>query len=103
MSSRPTPRECAVKLYLRARDYGLRGLETSHPTFAMDLRRDSRLALAQTDANDVPFLYWTAAASGQRLAFEDLPALVAELPLMEVSRGAHSNSTSFTRPAPRTD
>ena len=53
-------RERARKLYLRARDYGLRGLEVDVPGLREALARDPTLALARTKKEHVPLLYWTA-------------------------------------------
>ena len=53
-------RERARKLYLRARDYGLRGLEVDFPGFRDALARDPKAALAKTKKEHVPLLYWTA-------------------------------------------
>jgi hypothetical protein len=52
----------AQKLYLRAREYGLRGLELGAPTLRADLQRDAKAALAGMKAKDVPLLYYTALA-----------------------------------------
>ena len=38
----------ARKLYLRARDYGIRGLEVKHPGFGEALRRDPKSAMRAT-------------------------------------------------------
>ena len=74
----------ARKLYLRARDYGLRGLETGHPRFGQQLRADARAAARTATAADVPLLYWTAAAWGSAIALsKDHPELVADLGLVE--------------------
>src|SRR5215469_14932229 len=54
-------RKRARLLYLRARDYGLRGLETRHQNFASGLRRNPTSTVAVCDKRDVAFLYWTAA------------------------------------------
>src|SRR5262245_27485183 len=51
----------AQKLYLRAREYGFRGLEVDHPRFRDKLRQDSAAALAPMRKENVPLLYWTAA------------------------------------------
>ena len=52
----------ARHMYLRARDYGLRGLEAAHPGFMDTIRRDPRGALSKTSTEDVALLYWSAAA-----------------------------------------
>src|SRR5260370_2589693 len=74
----------ARRLYLRARDYGLRGLETKHPGFGASLREDWKKAVRSTTRRDVPLLYWTAVSWGAAIApSKDRPDLVAEQPLVE--------------------
>ncbi len=83
-------RERARKLYLRARGYGLRGL---------DARRDGRggklqaggagahAALARAEKGDVPLLYWTAASWALAIAADKANmAAVAELPTPAATR-----------------
>jgi predicted anti-sigma-YlaC factor YlaD len=53
-------RDRARKLYLRGRDYGLRGLEVDFPGLRDALLRDPQAALARTRKEHVPLLYWTA-------------------------------------------
>jgi predicted anti-sigma-YlaC factor YlaD len=77
-------RERARRLYLRARDYGLRGLEARHRGFRAALRADPRAAVRAARRRDVPLLYWTAAAWGSAIALaKDRPEHVAEVPQME--------------------
>jgi predicted anti-sigma-YlaC factor YlaD len=77
-------RDRARRLFLRARDYGLRGLAVTHPDFAAALRADPGRAVQTCTAADVPLLYWTAAAWGSAIAIKkDRLDLVAELPQME--------------------
>lgn len=76
-------RERARKLYLRARDYGLRGLDVRR-RLAGRLRNggaDARDALSKARKGDVPLLYWTAASWALSIAANkgDMQA-VAELP-----------------------
>lgn len=75
----------ARRLYLRARDYGLRGLECKHKGFAAALRESPKAAVARvTSASDVPLLYWTAAAWGSAISLsKDNPDLVADQILVE--------------------
>ena len=74
----------AKRLYLRARDYGLRGLEATHPGFATKLREAPRQAVRVTKAAEVPLLYWTAASWGAAISLsKDDPNRVAEIPQME--------------------
>ena len=74
----------AVRLYLRARDYGIRGLEVRHKGLEKRLRADPRSALSSAKAADVSFLYWTAASWASAIALSiDNPDLLAELYLVE--------------------
>jgi predicted anti-sigma-YlaC factor YlaD len=74
----------ARKLYLRARDYGLRDFEVIHPGFEISLRQDARAAVRQIGREDVPLLYWTAAAWGAAISVsKDQPDLVADQPIVE--------------------
>jgi predicted anti-sigma-YlaC factor YlaD len=76
--------ERARNLYLRARDYGLRGLETKHHGFSLLLRENPRTAVKVAKSEDVPLLYWTAVAWGAAIALsKDRPDLVAEQPQVE--------------------
>jgi predicted anti-sigma-YlaC factor YlaD len=52
----------AVKLYLRARDYGFRGIEVDEPDFRDRLRTSREAALSRLKKEQVPLLYWTALA-----------------------------------------
>jgi predicted anti-sigma-YlaC factor YlaD len=72
-------RERARRLYLRGRDYGLRGLEVDFPGFGEALRRDSRAALLPLKKEHLRLLYWTAVswASAMALAVND-SALAAD-------------------------
>jgi predicted anti-sigma-YlaC factor YlaD len=77
-------RDRARRLYLRARDYGLRGLEGSHRGFGERLRTDPDRAVQIARRRDVRFLYWTAVSWGAAIALsKDDPHRVAEIPQME--------------------
>ena len=77
-------RERARKLYLRAHDYGMRGLDARYPGFAANLDADAVLALSRTRKRDVPLLYWTAASLGLAISgSQDQPGMIARLPLVE--------------------
>lgn len=74
----------AKRLYLRARGYGLRGLEVRHQGFEKALRAGARSALQAVSRRDVPLLYWTAAAWGAAISrSKDDPETVADQPLVE--------------------
>ena len=77
-------RDRARRLYLRARDYGLRALEVAHPGIDKALRKDTAAALSRTRAEDVPTLYWTGVAWAAAVSqSKDDPFLVSELPIAE--------------------
>jgi predicted anti-sigma-YlaC factor YlaD len=74
----------ARRLYLRARDYGMRGLEARQKGFEQLLRINARSAVQLSIRADVPLLYWTAASWGAAISLsKDEPALVAEQPMVE--------------------
>lgn len=74
----------AKRLYLRARGYGLRGLEVKHPNFEQLLRKDAKGAVQGATIADVPLLYWTAASWGAAISIsKDDPALVSDQPFVE--------------------
>jgi len=76
----------ARKLLLRARDYGLTGLELSSPGITEKLKSMRGLgeAVAPLKKEDLPLVYWTAAAWALAISNgkEDM-GLVAELPAPE--------------------
>lgn len=77
-------RDRARRLFLRARDYGLRGLEVSQAGFTLALRDAPTAAVRACRVEDVPFLYWTAAAWAAAIAVKkDRPDLIAQLPQVE--------------------
>lgn len=73
----------ARKLYLRARDYGLSGLDVVHPGFSAGLEADYRATVQRAGKADVDLLYWTAASWAGAIALgKDDPALVADLAIV---------------------
>jgi len=77
-------RDRARALYLRARDYGLRGLEVEQPRFGERLRADSKGALSQVGKKQEALLYWTAAAWGAAISISKSDAeLSADQHLVE--------------------
>lgn len=73
----------ARRMYLRARDYGLRGLDVAVPGFSATLRTTAATTVAQAGATEVDLLYWTAASWAAAIALgKDDPSLVADLPLV---------------------
>jgi predicted anti-sigma-YlaC factor YlaD len=76
--------ERAVRLLLRAKEYGLRGLTVGRPGFPGRLEEDPAAAAAEAGAEDVPLLFWTAAPWSLAVASSaDVPALLADLPRCE--------------------
>jgi predicted anti-sigma-YlaC factor YlaD len=77
-------RSRARGLFLRARDYGVRGLETTHSGFGAALNKDPLLAVKAAKAQDVPLLYWTAASWGMAITLsKNEPALISDQPIVE--------------------
>lgn len=74
----------AKRLYLRARDHGLHGLESAHAGFSRQLRADPAAAVRVAKPDDVPLLYWTAASWGAAIALsKDNAELIADRVLVE--------------------
>jgi predicted anti-sigma-YlaC factor YlaD len=74
----------ARRLYLRAHNYGLRGLEVRHKGFEKALRTNPKTAVTVATAKDVPLLYWTALSWAAAISLsKDNPDLIAEMPLVE--------------------
>jgi predicted anti-sigma-YlaC factor YlaD len=74
----------ARRLYLRARNYGLRGLEVNHRGFETALRADPKKAVRAVTAKDVPLLYWTAVSWAAAISVsKDDPDLIVDLPKVE--------------------
>ena len=72
----------AQKLFLRARDYGLRGLEVDHPGLRQGLQRDQAAVEAVREPQAVALLYWTGVAWGAAISLQkDNADLVADLPV----------------------
>jgi len=77
-------RDRARGLYLRARDHGLQGLDSAHAGFARQLRADPAAAVRSAAPDDVPLLYWTAAAWGAAIALsKDNAGLIADRVFVE--------------------
>ena len=77
-------RRRARGLYLRAYAYGLRGLEASYPGLTEALDHEPATALTRVRKQDVPLLYWAAAAQGLAISVsKEDPEMIARLPLVE--------------------
>lgn len=74
----------ARRLYLRARDYGLRGLGLAGERAMVGLQTQPARLLAGTTKSDVPLLYWTAVAWAAAISLsKDSPAIIAGLPAVD--------------------
>src|SRR6266850_1168157 len=74
----------ARRLYLRAKSYGLRGLEVRHPGFGRALLATPKATARTAGKADVPLLYWTAAAWASAISLsKDNPEIVGQIPAME--------------------
>ncbi len=74
----------ARRLYLRARAYGLRRLEASYKGITERIKADPRAALSAIKKQDVPALYWNAAALGLGISVSKNDAeMLAHLPEVE--------------------
>ncbi len=78
--------ERALKLYLRARRYCLRGMDERFGAGTGDaLLQNTGAALAGARRSDVPLLYWTAASWGAAISLGiDRPELAIDLPAVRV-------------------
>ncbi len=77
-------RNRARRLYLRARDYALRGLDAAHPGFTDQLRAEPKAAVRMLKKKDVPLAYWAAASWGAAIGIiKNDTDLIAELPQVE--------------------
>jgi predicted anti-sigma-YlaC factor YlaD len=73
----------AAKLYLRARNYGLRGLEVKHPGFADRLKANPKEAVKELKKSEIPMMYWTALSWGAALSASHDLMMFPEIPRFE--------------------
>lgn len=73
----------ASKLFLRARDYGMRGLELKHAGFTPQLKADPKTAARSIAAREVPFAYWTALSWAAALASSRDMFMLPQIPQCE--------------------
>jgi predicted anti-sigma-YlaC factor YlaD len=74
----------AKRLYARARRYGLRGLEASHPNLTQELSRNPKAAVQSATIDDLPLLFWTAAAWGAAISIsKDDPSMISDQVVVE--------------------
>ncbi len=76
-------RRRARRLYRRAVDYGMRGLEVEHPGIEARLRREPEAAAAELALEDAPLALWTGTAVGAHIAMAtDDPEATADVAVM---------------------
>jgi len=73
----------AAKLYIRARNYGLRGLEVRHKDFAGRLKANPEEAVKELKKSDVPLTYWTALSWAAALSASHDIMMLPEIPRFE--------------------
>ena len=80
---RQAVRRRAGRLYRRATDFGLRGLEVDYPGITERLRRDPEAAVMELEVEDAGLALWTGTALGARIGMEtDNPEATADLSVM---------------------
>ncbi|UCH62295.1 MAG: hypothetical protein JSU77_10870 [Fidelibacterota bacterium] len=85
----------ARKHYIKAYQAGLVRLDERHPGFTAALARNPGEAVASTTAEDVPLLYWTAAALGSAISLsKDKPEMIIRMPQV----GALANRVTELHP-----
>jgi predicted anti-sigma-YlaC factor YlaD len=84
LSAATALRARAKRLYLRARNYGLRGLTVRHQGFDKQFAASPKAAVAAAATKDVPLLYWTAVSWAAAISVsKDDPELIGDLPKVE--------------------
>jgi predicted anti-sigma-YlaC factor YlaD len=73
----------AAKLYVRARNYGLRGLEVKHPDFITRLKANPKEAVNELKKSEVEMMYWTTLSWAAALATSRDFAMLPEIPRFE--------------------
>jgi hypothetical protein len=73
----------AAKLYVRARNYGLRGFEVKHPDFVKRLKENPKQAAGELKKSEVPLMYWTTVSWAAALSASHDFAMLPEIPRFE--------------------
>jgi predicted anti-sigma-YlaC factor YlaD len=86
-SDYPKSRELKLRaknLYVRARDYGLRGLDSRYGHFSDLIYKDPKAAVAKVGKQDIDLLYWTGVSWLAAISTgKDDPDLVSDVPQAE--------------------
>jgi len=73
----------AAKLYIRARNYGLRAFEVKHKDFIARLKANPKEAVKELKKSEVELMYWTTLAWGAALSTSHDFAMMSETPRFE--------------------
>jgi TRAP transporter T-component len=73
----------AKNMYIRARNYGLVGLEVSRADFVARLKADPKKAVKELKKSDVPLMYWTTLAWAAALSVSKDFTMLPEVPRFE--------------------
>lgn len=73
----------ASKLFLRGKDYGMRGLELKHPGFAAQLKANPKTAVQSLTVKEVPFIYWTGLSWAAALSSSRDMFMLPQIPQFE--------------------
>ncbi|HTS77974.1 MAG TPA: TRAP transporter TatT component family protein [Bryobacteraceae bacterium] len=73
----------AAKLYIRARDYGLRAFDVRYTNFTARLKANPKEAVELLHKGDVPLMYWTVIAWASALSASHDFTMLPEIPRFE--------------------
>lgn len=73
----------AAKLYVRARNYGLQGLEVKHKDFTARLKANPKEAVRELKKSDVAMMYWTTLSWAAALSASHDFLMLPEIPRFE--------------------
>lgn len=76
-------RDRAVRMFIRARSYGLRSIELKRPAFGANLVADPKKAVNQLGKADVPAAFWTGAAWAAAISTSRDFRMLPQIPQME--------------------
>ena len=73
----------AAKLYIRARNYGLRGLEVHHTNFVAQLKANPKEAVKELKKSEVELMYWTTLSWAAAISASRDFTMLPEIPRFE--------------------
>ncbi|SRR5579883_525289 len=73
----------AAKLYVRARNYCLRGLDVRHKDFVARLKANPKEAVKELKKNEVEMMYWTTLSWAAAISASHDLAMLPEIPRFE--------------------